>query len=112
MLPAGWNDVILTVRIHLLTAAEGGRPTPVSYGYRPLCVISAPDGSEIYLGLCQLEVADSIPPGGAATARLRFVPDDEVEDIIREHLRPGATFKFAEGHRVIGEAAVLDSSLV
>src|SRR5436309_3105903 len=105
MLPAGWDNVILTVRIQLLMAAEGGRTTPVAGGYRPLCVLPAPDGSASYLGLCQLELADSIPPGGAATARLRF--HDDVADIVREHLRPGAIFKFAEGPRIIGNAAVL-----
>jgi hypothetical protein len=94
----------LRVEIHLLTAAEGGRTTPVGGGYRPLCVVGAEGDAKTIIGLCQLEMNGELAPGGTGQADLVFAA--EVSDLTRSLLAIGSTFGLAEGPYVIGEATV------
>jgi hypothetical protein len=95
----------LRVEIRLLPSNQEGRSTPIANGYRPLCVFAGEDGSETVVGLCQLELAGKLMPGGVGEGTLGFAP--EVSDLVRSLLRVGSEFGLAEGREVIGTARVL-----
>jgi translation elongation factor EF-Tu-like GTPase len=96
--------VTLLIHIDLLTASQGGRTQPVQSGYRPLCVVATSDGTEVVIGLCELQLADDLPPGRSGEGRLSFSAD--VSDEVRSLLSPGSRFSLAEGARPIGKAEV------
>jgi len=94
----------LDVSVDLLPTDGGGRIQPIASGYRPLCVIAAPDGDERIIGLCELRLDDPIAPGKSGGGRLRF--DVAVSDDVRALLRVGSRFDLAEGAKRIGSAEV------
>lgn len=95
----------LVIAIELFATERGGRQGPIASGYRPLCIFSNPDGSQVTVGLGELEVPNGIEPGAIATGRLSF--DDAVASVVRSRGMPGSTFLLAEGNRPIGSATVL-----
>jgi len=65
----------LTVEITFLENT-GRRGAPVSSGYRPICKFRHRDGTEVLVGMCQLELIgiDQLERGRSAPALLRFGP--------------------------------------
>jgi len=66
-------DVVLEVRLQLLSAEAGGRPNPVHSGLRPLWRIEGDPPSALG-GLCEVELlsVEEVIPGGAADVLLKF----------------------------------------
>ncbi|MGP3923438.1 elongation factor Tu [Streptomyces sp. 8N616] len=83
-----------TAEVYVLSAAEGGRTTPVATGYRPQFYIRTAD------------VVGDVDLGGAAVAR----PGDTVTmtvELGREvPLEPGLGFAIREGGRTVGAGTV------
>lgn len=104
------NDVpfrlALRVELHLLSADEGGRATPVSSGYRPLCQFTRPDNTVETVGMCQLELIDvtQVKPGESARGLLKFAPG--LEDMVRDLAEVSPDVALAEGTQVVGSAHV------
>lgn len=94
----------LVVRVDLLATDLGGLAHPISSGYRPLCVVTRPDGSVIVAGLCELQLDAELAPGASASGKLVF--DDEVFSELRRNIGPGSAFALAEGQRRIATAVV------
>jgi elongation factor Tu len=90
-------DVEATVRF--LSTAEGGRTTPVVSGYRPSHLVR-----EDYLttGIHDYLDADSVPPGGTATAAITFI----TPDVYPGTLRIGKIVSVQEGGHVVGYATI------
>jgi hypothetical protein len=97
--------VALTVRIDLLTAAEGGRTQPVRSGYRPICLIPVTDGPDEMVGMCELSLDNPLTPGETGAGRLKF--HGTVSERVRSLVRVGSRFALAEGNHRIGHAEVL-----
>jgi translation elongation factor EF-Tu-like GTPase len=96
--------VTLIIRIDLFTPDRGGRATPIRSGYRPLCVVNQPDGGEVVIGLCELQLSEQLRPGDSGEGRLSF--SVEVSQEVRSLLGVGSRFTLAEGRRPIGSAEV------
>ncbi|MFF2654721.1 elongation factor Tu [Streptomyces sp. NPDC058045] len=83
-----------TARVHLLSAAEGGRRTPVATGYRPQFYLRTAD----VVGDVDLGEAGAARPGETVTMAVelgRPVP-----------LEPGLGFAIREGGRTVGAGTV------
>lgn len=104
------NDVpfrlALRVELHLISANDGGRATPVSSGYRPLCQFTRPDKTVETVGMCQLELVEvaQVNPGESARGLLKFAPG--LEDMVRDLAEVSPDVALAEGGRVVGTAHV------
>jgi translation elongation factor EF-Tu-like GTPase len=104
------NDVpfrlALRVELHLLSTDEGGRTTPVSSGYRPLCQFTRPDKTVVTVGMCQLELVEveEVKPGESARGLLKFAPG--LEDMVRDLAEVSPDVALTEGARVVGTAHV------
>jgi hypothetical protein len=96
--------VTFLIYIDLLTVEQGGLSQPLQSGYRPLCIIPRSDGTEVVIGLCELQLADDLPPGGSGEGHLAFSAD--VSDEVRSLLSTGSRFSLAEGTRPIGKAQI------
>ncbi|CDR04592.1 elongation factor Tu [Streptomyces iranensis] len=83
-----------TARVYILSAAEGGRRTPVSTGYRPQFYLRTAD----VVGAVDLGAAAVARPGDTVTMTVelgRAVP-----------LEPGLGFAIREGGRTVGAGTV------
>lgn len=98
------SGVILLVNVDLLKPEEGGRTSPISSGYRPLCLIPRADGTEAVFGLCELYLDAAIPPGRSGQGRLAFAT--AIADDVRSLLVTGSRISLAEGSQPIGTAEV------
>jgi translation elongation factor EF-Tu-like GTPase len=98
--------ITLTVHVELLTPETGGRTRPIQSGYRPLCVTRKPDGTQVVIGLCELQLDKEIYPGDSGDGRLSFAVD--VSEEVRSMVTVGARFQLAEGNHPIGSAEVRD----
>jgi translation elongation factor EF-Tu-like GTPase len=94
----------LTVRIDLLTTAQGGRTHPVRSGYRPICLIPVTDGPDVMVGMCELSLDNPLTPGETGVGRLKFAR--AVSELVRSLVRVGSRFALAEGNHPIGHAEV------
>ncbi|GAA2456334.1 elongation factor Tu [Streptomyces glaucus] len=83
-----------TARVHVLSAREGGRTTPVSTGYRPQFHIRTAD------------VAGTVDLGAAAVARPGETVDLTVELGRAVPVEPGLGFAVREGGRTVGAGTV------
>ncbi|MFJ4715212.1 elongation factor Tu [Streptomyces sp. NPDC088785] len=83
-----------TARVYVLSAAEGGRSTPVATGYRP----------QFYLRTA--DVVGDIDLGGAAVARPGETVTMTVELGRAVPLEPGLGFAIREGGRTVGAGTV------
>jgi hypothetical protein len=98
--------VTLEVHIDLFPPEQGGLAVPIKSGYRPLCIVPTPDGRDVVIGLCELELAEQLAPGASGDGRLAF--SSGVSDDVKRFLSVGASFSLAEGGRSIGRAEVRD----
>ncbi|URM92180.1 elongation factor Tu [Streptomyces sp. MRC013] len=83
-----------TARVHVLSAREGGRSTPVATGYRPQFHIRTAD------------VVGEVDLGGAAVARPGETVTMTVELGRAVPLEPGLGFAIREGGRTVGAGTV------
>ncbi|MFF9214938.1 elongation factor Tu [Streptomyces viridosporus] len=83
-----------TARVHVLSAREGGRTTPVSTGYRP----------QFYLRTA--DVVGDVDLGSAAVARPGETVTMTVELGREVPLEPGLGFAIREGGRTVGAGTV------
>jgi translation elongation factor EF-Tu-like GTPase len=92
------------VRLHVLSAEEGGRHSAIATGYRAACWIHPVDpatgGND---GIVTVENGQSIAPGSGGIARIRFLRPDLVQD----KPQPGMSFDVREGPRVVARATVI-----
>ena len=94
----------LDVTVHLLPTDAGGRTQSIVSGYRPLCFIETPNGTERVFGLCWLDLDAPIAPGDSGDGRLSF--DIAVSNDVRALLHVGSKFGLAEGAKRVGSAEV------
>ena len=101
--------ITLVVDLHMLGRAEGGRATPVTSGYRPLCRFTSPDREATVVGMCQLELVDvsEVEPGQSGRGLLRFAP--AVSQTVRELAEGSSEILLEEGTHVVGSAHVIGS---
>ncbi|EFE70799.1 MULTISPECIES: elongation factor Tu [Streptomyces] len=85
-----------TARVHVLSAREGGRTTPVSTGYRP----------QFYLRTA--DVVGDVDLGSAAVARPGETVTMTVELGREVPLEPGLGFAIREGGRTVGAGTVTE----
>jgi elongation factor Tu len=83
-----------TARVHVLSAREGGRATPVSTGYRPQFHIRTAD----VVGDIDLGVAGVARPGDTVSLTVELGRDVPLE--------PGLGFAIREGGRTVGAGTV------
>jgi hypothetical protein len=93
--------VTLAIRIDALPSGSRGA---LRSGLRPLCRVTTPDGDDVVIGLCELELAHPVHPGGAGDGRLSF--DIAVSDLVRSLIRAGSRLTLAEGNTPIATAEV------
>lgn len=93
------------VQIHLLAPDEGGRPTPIITGYRPVCLATDEAQVETAIGLCELELHGEVRPGETGEGVLGF--SAAVSDLARTLLSVGSEVALAEGRQVVGKATVV-----
>lgn len=96
----------LAIDLRLFDRTEGGRATPVTTGYRPLCRFTSQAFGVRIVGMCELELigAAQVKPGESAGGVLRFSPDVEV--LTRELAQETPDFELAEVDHIVGSAHV------
>ncbi|CAN5247835.1 hypothetical protein BH09PSE1_BH09PSE1_26790 [soil metagenome] len=98
----GVIKVIASIR--LLTAAEGGRTTPLQGGsYRPNHNFFEPDDREMTIGFIELPEGAQIPPGETFETALSFWRWDGLEG----QIYPGREWRIQEGWKLVGFGTVL-----
>jgi hypothetical protein len=97
--------MLLRVRVHLLTTAEGGRSGPIQSEYRPDWDLSGrgPDGQILYhMGRLLRLPTEPLVPGAECDADLEpFRSEDWTHVVVGDRLN------FFEGARLVGYARVI-----
>lgn len=97
------NNVAIPVRLHLLSAASGGRRRPIKSGYLAACWLGSTTsgGERAYTDAAIDLFEEQLEPGEVATARLRPAFPDLWKD-----LKANSAIEICEGHRIIGTAVI------
>lgn len=96
--------VRLSAEAFATATRDGGRRSPITSGYRPLCVLDDAN-TKVTIGLCELEAATAIHPGTHGRATLVF--DERVAADVARLAREGTAFEISEGTRVVATGRVL-----
>ena len=100
------NDAILIhARIHMLTAVEGGRSTPLIGGtpYRPNHHFLAAGDDRMCMGAIDLAEGESLAPGGTIERDILMWIWPELKGSIR----PGQEWAIREGAQLVGHGTVI-----
>jgi translation elongation factor EF-Tu-like GTPase len=97
--------LLIQARIHLLTAAEGGRRSPLrgESSYRPNHNFYGPEGREMCVGAIDLAEGEVIQPGETIERDIGMWiwPD------LKSRILPGCEWLIQEGAQVVGRGTVL-----
>ena len=92
---------LLTARLRLLSAEEGGRKTAVVAGYRPPLYMDARSSECV---LQEIVGSDKIVPGGERLVSIFVLRPENLGDSVVE----GKEFELREGSRVVARGIIVE----
>jgi elongation factor Tu len=97
-------SIVVRAILRLLRTDQGGRRSAVHSGYRPNHNFGGHDDLEFYIGQIDFQSPDTLELGDSREVFVRFISGPG----LREKLQVGRSWRIQEGHRLVGEATVLE----
>lgn len=99
----GPRAIRVQARVHMLSAQEGGRTSPVTTRYRPNHNFGGATDLTFYIGQFEVPGNRWIESGETAELVVEFLNVVGIAEL----LRPGRRWRIQEGGKLVGEAEVI-----
>jgi translation elongation factor EF-Tu-like GTPase len=101
--PAGTGPIRVLARLHVLTAAEGGKQGPFRAVYRPNHNFGLPEDRHFFVGQVEVPKGEWVHPGETREFTISFL---NVVGLA-EQLTEGRRWRIQEGPRLVAMAELL-----
>ncbi|WP_445145065.1 hypothetical protein [Dyella sp. Tek66A03] len=100
---SGPKAIRVQAKVHMFSAQEGGRTSPVTTRYRPNHNFGAATDLTFYIGQFEVPGERWIEPGETAELVVEFLNVVGIAEL----LQPGRRWRIQEGGKLVGEAEVI-----